>query len=264
MKEQKSQSADRSDFSKPPSSSSVLVAVLLGVLASPVLAESESQAIIGSGTDAIVGSGKPALIVDKTFGPIVSGPVTAVHSQQRTMDVMGQEVRIIGSTNFDGLSLDSLQVGDWATVTGLSKGNQLFASTVVSTGEVFVPGVSTVFVSGDVLALDASKGFFSVGDIAVYAAGIDAASWAQIQIGDYVEVFGTLPQSGQPITATDVTVTNAIVGSGKQAIVGSGKQAIVGSGKQAIVGSGTDAIVGSGKQAIVGSGTDAIVGSGTE
>ncbi len=166
---------------------------------------SGTEAIVGSGKNAIVGSGKPWANRDRVFGPVLSGPVTALDLDQRSITILGQDIKVLRSTTFSGASFDSLQIGDWTTITGLSSGNKVHASHVIVQSESFVPGVSTVYVGGDILAINTNIGFLTVGDVAVYVGSIDARMWQNLQSGDYVEIYGTLPQSGQPVTATSVS-----------------------------------------------------------
>ena len=159
------------------------------------------EAIVGSGKEAIVGSGKEAAeITDSVFGPILSGPITAVNKKGKTITVLDVEIKLLKSTIFASNNLDSLAVGDWVTITGMTHGRAIFASQVVLQPDTFVTGVSTVFVAGDITDISLEIGYAEIAGVQVYLTEAAEISELGLRIGDYVEGFGTLPQIGQPIS----------------------------------------------------------------
>ena len=176
---------------------------------------------------------------------------------------------------------DSLRYA--AIAVAKDRKGKLLATNVSSLGVSYVPGVSTVYISGDVTERTAATGHFKVlGSTAIL---VDSAA---PRLNDRIEVVGTQPQVGGVIIATTVKSksfdTDSIIGTGisKSSIIGTGVLAdsiigtgvttnsIIGTGVQAnsIIGTGitTNSIIGTGIQAnsIIGTGitTNSIIGTG--
>jgi len=156
-----------------------------------------TQAIVGTGTQAIVGTGGNSFPKDAVFGPAISGPVEAIDQEGASVTVLGIPVRTNSSTRFTSADLSSLQLGDWVFVTGISSQDGVHASALHRSSEVFVPGVSEVFVSGPVTEVMDDIGAVKIGGASVDAIGMNLD---RVQVGDFVEISGSQSQPRQAIT----------------------------------------------------------------
>lgn len=147
----------------------------------------------------------------------------------------------------------------------------LVATSVSSIGASYVPGVSQVYLSGEVTDSNADVGSFAVlGSAAILFDEVTP------RINEQIEVVGTQPQFGGPIIASSVSPSAKGAESGEQAtsIIGTGIQAesIIGTGvfPLSIIGTGiqTNSIIGTGVSAnsIIGTGLQAnsIIGTGLQ
>ena len=123
---------------------------------------------------------------------------------EKTITILDVEIKLLKSTISAGNNLDTLAVGDWVTITGMTHGRAIFASQVVSQPDTFVTGVSTVFVAGDITDISMEVGYAEIAGVKVYLAEAVEISDLVLSIGDYVEASGTLPQIGQPISVERV------------------------------------------------------------
>ena len=170
---------------------------------------SGKNAIVGSGKNAIVGSGKNALVVDPVFGPVLSGPVSAVDEESSSITVLGQSVVLTAATRSPKEQAADYQLGDWITVTGLTSQGTVFASTITVNPAVFVPGVSEVFAAGQVTSLDLSTGTFAIGEAKFNVNALGAlTSDLDLDVGTYVEVTGVLSQAGTEASAIRLSTEN--------------------------------------------------------
>ncbi|MGB5589446.1 MAG: DUF5666 domain-containing protein [Gammaproteobacteria bacterium] len=161
---------------------------------------SGKQAIVGSGGNAIVGSGKSGFPNDAFFGPAISGPVEKIDQRTGQVTVLGRPVVFSAATRFATEDSRSPQVGDWVFVTGAASDGAVYASVFSKSSEVFVPGVSKVFLSGPVTELDLSTASMKIGGASVSFVSAETGS---LRVGDFVEISGSQAQAGQTIT-TDV------------------------------------------------------------
>jgi len=215
----------------------------------------------------------------------IVGPVEAANCAKKTIRVLGFTYQVAPSQAFAGLcSLGSDAGYKYISISGSETGSgQANASRwSLVESELYVAGVSNVYVHGRVSSLNAATGEFRIAGSQTSFFTPDVPS-----VNDVVEVVGTQPSPKGVVLASSVSghtvadgiigsglVTNGIIGSGRatDGIIGSGKATtgIIGSGKatDGIIGSGanTDGIIGSGKAStgIIGSGkaTDGIIGSG--
>jgi hypothetical protein len=218
------------------------LAVLITPLPSYSAEKSARQdAIVGSGVEAELGAHKVVgAVSDTIFGPVLSGPVTSVNRNGSTIAVLGVDVKVLKSTITVNQDLNALTVGSWVTITGLTRGENIFASQIESEDETFVTGVSPIYVAGEITAVSMELGYIEIAGVQMYVGNLEGLQGIDLSLGTYVEVTGTLPQFGQPVSVEQLRTSEAIVGSGAEAIVGSGAEAIVGSGAEAIVGSGAE------------------------
>ncbi len=204
---------------------------------------------------------------------LVVAQVEAVNCQGQSFQALGLQFRFTDEFVLAGIcdpsADDSVRYASISAVA--DEDGALVATTVSSLGIQYIPGVSPVYILGEVSISRADVGSFAI-------AGSTPISIATSspRLGERVEVIGTQPQIGGTIVAASVRTTDAVslVEGQASEIVGSGssRNAIIGSGAQtsAIIGSGvsTSAIIGSGirSNAIIGSGasTNAIIGSGVQ
>ncbi len=254
-----------------------LPTIILGQVAALVLV-ANGPAIAGVTTEE----------VKAKFGPElqVLGPVQQVDIGNGLLLVVGQQVSIakISSVSFNGVVVDDrvsaiqrIQPGDLIAVYGAFDGASL---SVKLLNYAYVPGATTIFVSGKLSAVNSAIGRAQISALTVdFTPSLSDVKFSNLVVGESVDVAGIQPIANGLLLAESVNRVdaNSIVGTGAQdkSIVGTGAQAasIVGTGAQAtsIVGTGAlnkkaESIVGTGAQAasIVGTGAQAvsIVGTG--
>jgi len=103
---------------------------------------------------------------------------------------MGQEVAT------DENTLAAINAGDYVGVSGGLAGNgRLSANNVYKFSEKYVPGASTVFVTGLPTAVDASRGVASIGSLDIdYTSTLGNDRYGGI--GAAITVIGTQPTVG--------------------------------------------------------------------
>ena len=189
------------------------------------------DAIVGSGVETGLGPAEGVgATSDTIFGPVLSGPVTSVNNNGSKITVLGVDVKILKSTITQ--DFDTLAVGSWVTITGLTRGQNVFASQIIPEQEIFIPGVSPVYIAGEITSTSVDLGYIEITGVQIYIGNLDGLDSLDLTLGTYVEASGTLPQPGQPVSIERIGIPDAIVGSGAEAIVGSGAEAIVGSGTE--------------------------------
>jgi len=164
----------------------------------------------------------------------VIGPVEAFDPKHHSARVLGQTVILQHGVE--------LGIGDVVSVVGTSGADGVIAATTVKDQGIYVPGSSTVFVSGQVQKVNKSVGTLTVNGITVDFTALMATDAVTPAVGSKVQIGGTQPALG------GIVLANGINGGGNNAVVASG-----------INGGGTNAVVASG---INGGGTEAVVASG--
>lgn len=222
----------------------------------------------------------------------IVGPIEALNCTDESFKILGLQFRASEDYLLAEMcesSDDSLQ---YVAIAGFKdERGELVATHVSSLGVRYVPGVSLVYIAGEVSDSKVDVGLFAVsGSTTISIPGVAPG------VGERIEAIGSQPQPGGAVVAVSMQpvgsavtpdsrlksivesseLTSRIVGSriSTSGIVGSGvsTNGIVGSGVRTsgIVGSGvyTEGIVGSGVRTtgIVGSGatTNGIVGSGAQ
>ena len=231
--------------------------------------------------------------IDLSKPTLVVAQVETVDCHDRSFQALGLKFQSADEYVLAGIcdlsADDSLRYASISAV--VAQDGSLVATSVASLGTRYIPGVSPVYIVGEVSASRVDVGAFAIAG----SAPISIVTTSP-RLGERVEVIGTQPQVGGVIIAASVHASDlvslvegqvnatvdpgvsnfAIIGSGIQsnAIIGSGASAnaVNGSGTPtgATIGSGVSksAIIGSGIQskAIIGSGasTNAIIGSGVQ
>jgi hypothetical protein len=148
----------------------------------------------------ISGGGAPASIREDRVELLVVGPVEAVKADARTAIVMGQRIHV---ANVDGLA-----IGDTAAVFGnvLADGS-ILASAVQLRGP-YVPGASTVYISGRVQTAEPSIGRVVINGVAVDLTPMMSQGTLTPSVGTKLQVIGIQPLSG------GLLIVNGISGGG--------------------------------------------------
>jgi hypothetical protein len=190
---------------------------------------------------------------------------------QEAAVVLGQKVPLSNPN-------EQVAVGDTVSVFGTLDGENILASRVVK-GGVYVPGATSVLLSGTVQKMDNSLGRAVVGGLLVDLTPTMSNGAVSLAIGSQVQISGTQPVSGGLVVGYGVSggdkTAQGISGTGlngisggktAQGISGTGLDGISGGGKtaQGISGTGLDGISGGGKtaQGISGTGLNGISGGG--
>jgi hypothetical protein len=131
---------------------------------------------------------------------LVVGPIEAVKADARTAIVMGQRIHV---ANVDGLA-----IGDTAAVFGnvLADGS-ILASAVQMRGP-YVPGASTVYISGTVQTAEPSIGRVVINGVAVDLTPMMSHGTLTPSVGTKLQVIGIQPLSG------GLLIVNGISGGG--------------------------------------------------
>ena len=150
-------------------------------------------AIDGSGKNAIDGSGKhlwSAKDVDSDFATLVRGPIESIDRQSGSAIVLGQEVAITSATLIENSQGEVFQVGQFIEVAGMAYDGGVVASTIRISNGIYVPGASTVQVTGIVSSVDSSSGMLRIGNLEV---DTNAAKHLDLSPGEYATITGTQP-----------------------------------------------------------------------
>jgi hypothetical protein len=143
-----------------------------------------------------------------SFGGDVQGPVTQIDLTTNTLVVLGQTVRITGSTLFDDslqpADLTSLQTGSLVEVSGFSNG----AGEIVASRVDLKPAGSNLQVKGVIQALDPAAHTFRINALTVdYSTSSTMPTLAN---GSVVEVQGTTLTSTGTLVAARVDVPQGL------------------------------------------------------
>lgn len=208
----------------------------------------------------------------------VVAQIEALDCLNKTFQVLGLQIRAADdfalATLCESPSDDSLRYA--AIAVSKDSDGVLVATNLSSIGALYIPGVSQVYLSGEVTESKKDVGSFAVlGSRAIFSDQLTP------KIHEQIEVVGTQPQFGGAIVATTVSSpsysesagqANSIIGTGIQAdsIIGTGvsRLSIIGTGVSAksIIGTGasTSSIIGTGINSVTGTGVSAssIIGTG--
>jgi hypothetical protein len=145
--------------------------------------ESEIAAIGGT---RLRGESDPAEQIASTS--VIVGPVSAVDYTSGTATVLNRTVRF-----FTGDTEGELpRIGEVAAIVDCQSSAD--RSVIVPYGEMFVPGVSEILISGEVVANDPSTGRFTLDGYTVDYSQmlVESPSGIDVPVGSYVTVMGTL------------------------------------------------------------------------
>lgn len=136
-----------------------------------------------------------------TFADSLEGPVNGLFSAaSNTLVVMGQTVRVNGSTTYHNINDASLLlVNDMVEVSGFpDAGGVILATRIEKKSTVFSAGTTTVELKGIVSSLTGSV--FSINALSIDASGVTLPGG--LADGSFVEVRGTLNAGITTMTAT--------------------------------------------------------------
>ena len=177
----------------------------------------ESQLLVGevvTVTGSVNSDGKTGTATQVTFSSDVAGPITRIDTAGGTFVVLGQTVRVSGSTLFDDniqpASIVSLQLGNIVEVSGFpNTGGEITASRI----QLEAAG-SALEVKGIVQSLDMTAHTFHVNTLTVdYSAITPSGSLAN---GGTVKVTGTMLNAAGALVATRVDVSQSLGGTANE------------------------------------------------
>lgn len=157
------------------------------------------------------------------FKDNLEGAVTDIDTANQTIDVLGQTVKVDGATVFE-VADDNKIVGDInAILSAISLGNIIEVSGFVVdvNGTIhatylelksldFTPGDTEVEIKGVITNLDTPSGTFTIGNLTVdYNSATELPS-SGLSNDMYVEVKGTLDESGLALRATKIEIEDDI------------------------------------------------------
>src|ERR1700730_5975916 len=177
----------------------------------------ESQLLVGevvTVTGSVNADGKTGTATQVTFSGDVAGPITRIDTAGGTFVVLGQTVRVSGSTLFDHIilpaSITSLKVGDIVEVSGFPN----TAAEIVASRIQLEAAGSTLDIKGIVQSLDMTAHTFHVNTLSVDYGAI--APSGSVTNGVTVKVSGTLLNAAGALVATRVDVLQGFGGTANE------------------------------------------------
>ena len=177
----------------------------------------ESQLLVGqvvTVTGSVNSDGTTGTATQVTFSGEVTGPITGIDTAGGTFVVLGQTVRVSGSTLFDDniqpASIASLQVGNIVEVSGFPN----VAGEIAASRIQLQAAGSALEVKGIVQSLDMTAHTFRVNTLTVdYSAIAPSGSLAN---GVTVKVSGTMLNAAGALVATRVDVLPGFGGTANE------------------------------------------------
>ena len=177
----------------------------------------ESQLLVGevvTVTGTVNADGKTGTATQVTFSGDVAGPITRIDTAGGTFVVLGQTVRVSGSTLFDDTilpaSITTLKVGNIVEISGFPNA----AGEIVASRIQLQAGGSAFEVKGIVQSLDMSAHTFHVNTLTVDYSGI--APSGSLANGATVKVTGTMLNAAGALVATRVDVLQGFGGTANE------------------------------------------------
>jgi hypothetical protein len=159
----------------------------------------------GSGLNGISGGGAQLLLV---------GPVEAINASNRTAIVLGQTIH--------AASLERLAVGNTVAVYGTTRADGSIAASAIQSRGIYVPGATSVLISGSVQRAEPSVGRVVVSGVTVDLTSVMSHGMFSPTVGTKLQLTGVQPVSG------GLVVVNGISGGGAEALGISGGGAPMG------------------------------------
>ena len=133
-------------------------------------------------------------------GLLVVGPVEAINAADKTAIVLGQRVHTV--------ALERVVVGDTVAVYGTTRADGSIAASVIQSGGLYVPGSTSIFLSGTVQRAESSVGRVVVGGVTVDLTPVMSHGMLSPSVGTNLQLRGIQPVSG------GLVVVNGISGGG--------------------------------------------------
>ena len=177
----------------------------------------ESQLLVGevvTVTGSVNSDGKTGTATQVTFSGDVAGPITQIDTAGGTLVVLGQTVRVSGSTLFDDTiqpaSIATLQIDNIVEVSGFRN----TAGEIVASRVQLQAAGSALEVKGIVQSLDMTAHTFHVNTLTVdYSSITPSGSLAN---GGTVKVSGTMLNAAGALVATRVDVLQGFGGTANE------------------------------------------------
>src|SRR6266702_7268417 len=162
-----------------------------------------AQAGISGGGMASVAGQVPTLLV--------VGPVEAVDLAHGTATILGQKVLV--------REPERLSVGYTAAVVGVAQPDGSLTASSIQMRGPYVPGASSVFLSGRVQKVDSGVGKATIGGLSVDLTALMSIGAVSPAVGSAVELAGTQPSFGGVVLASGISggglAAQGISGGGK-------------------------------------------------
>jgi hypothetical protein len=183
---------------------------------------------------------------------LVIGPVESVNAESRSAIVLGQQVRTDAAAE--------LAVGDSVAIYGLANRNGSIEASAIQSLGLYVPGATSIFITGKVERAEPSVGRIVVNGITVDLTPAMSHGTVSADVGSQFAVSGT-----QPVSHGVVLMERAsAVGASNRGISRIGLNGIGGVGLNGIGGVGLNGIGGVGLNGIGGVGANGIGGVGVK
>jgi hypothetical protein len=197
---------------------------------------------------------------------LVIGPVESVNAESRSAIVLGQQVRTDAAAE--------LAVGDSVAIYGLANRNGSIEASAIQSLGLYVPGATSIFITGTVERAEPSVGRIVVNGVTVDLTPAMSHGTVAPDVGSRLALSGTQPVShgvvlmerASAVGASNSGISrvgvNGIAGVGVNGIAGVGVNGIAGVGVNGIAGVGVNGIAGVGVNRIGGLGLNRIAGVG--
>src|SRR3984893_13716111 len=179
--------------------------ILAALLAATVTAASYGGISGGGlGTNGISGGCAPVVVV---------GAVDSINAGNRMAIVLGQTV--------NAASLERLAVGNTVAVYGTTRADGSIAASAIQSRGIYVPGATSIFISGSVQRAEPSVGRVVVSGVTVDLTSVMSHGMLSPTVGTKLQLTGIQPVNG------GLVVVNGISGGGAEALGISGGGGLV-------------------------------------
>ena len=144
---------------------------------------------------------------------LVVGPVEAINAADKTAIVLGQTVHTA--------ALERVAVGDTVAVYGTTRADGSIAASTIQSRGLYVPGATSIFLSGTVQRAESSVGRVVVGGVTVDLTPVMSHGMLSPTVGTNLQLRGIQPVSGGLVVVNGISGggvnTNGISGGGLNA-----------------------------------------------
>jgi len=210
-------------------------------------------------TSAVAGISGGASQTAKNDQLLLVGPVEAIKERESIVVVLGQKLPL--------RSVGRVEVGETVAVFGAVRADGTITVARVQHEGLYVPGATSVLLTGTVQKINSLTGRAIVGGVSVDTTALTSIDQTRtIAVGTVVQVAGTQPAFGGLILVQGISggAVQGISGGAVQGISGGAVQGISGGAVQGISGGAVQGISGGAVQGISGGAVQGISGGAVQ